>query len=67
MDDRAGKYFGIIIKIILDIIRLKFSCKQVPIQDFWVVKKLIICSTGFRLNQEKPIKKMWSFKHIEET
>lgn len=57
MDDRVGKYFWIIIKIILDMIRLKFSCKQVPIQDFWVIKMLIIWRTGFGLNQAKPIKK----------
>lgn len=38
MDDRVGKYFRII-KIILDMIRLIFSCKQLPIQDFWTVKK----------------------------
>lgn len=64
MDDRVGKYFKII-KIILDMIRLIFSCKQLPIQDFWTVKKmLIIWKTGFGLNQAKPIKKMWSFKNM---
>lgn len=31
MDDRVGKYFKIIIKIILDMIQLQFSWKQAPI------------------------------------
>jgi len=34
MDNRVGKYFRNIIKIVLDMIRLKFSCKQMPTQDF---------------------------------
>lgn len=56
MDDGVGKYFRIVIKIILHTIQLKISWNQVPIQDFLVVKMLIIWRTGFGLNQAKPIK-----------